>query len=143
MLRVSRTLAERVEATTATRPTDLEGSLSVLGSGGTVEIGGFTVNEIRVWEFEQKLPEDEEVKTNYSVNPPSVYGYGHEAFYRSVIESIKSEEPHLVEGPEGRRSLELITAIYESIETGRRVDLSSMRSRSKLGAKKSKSIKSI
>ena len=40
-----------IEATGATRPKDLEGSLSVLGEGGTVEIGGFAVNEIRHWNF--------------------------------------------------------------------------------------------
>ena len=29
-----------IEATTAARPSDLEGSLSILGENGTVEIGG-------------------------------------------------------------------------------------------------------
>ena len=36
-----------IEATTATRPHDLEGSISILGEGGTVEIGGFAVNEMK------------------------------------------------------------------------------------------------
>jgi len=40
-----------IEATTATRPNDLEGSLSILGEGGTVEIGGFAVNKMKVWNF--------------------------------------------------------------------------------------------
>ena len=40
-----------IEATTAARPTDLEGSISVLGEGGTVEIGGFAVNQMKVWNF--------------------------------------------------------------------------------------------
>ena len=38
-----------IEATTATRPVDLEGSISILGSNGTIEIGGFAVNQIKVW----------------------------------------------------------------------------------------------
>src|SRR5712671_4975985 len=37
-----------IEATSATRPKDIEGSLSVLGAGGAIEIAGFAVNEIRV-----------------------------------------------------------------------------------------------
>ena len=41
-----------IEATTATRPADLEGSISMLGERGTVEIGGFAVNEMKVWRFE-------------------------------------------------------------------------------------------
>ena len=30
---------------------DLEGSLSVMGAGGAVEVGGFAMNEIRHWNF--------------------------------------------------------------------------------------------
>ncbi len=40
-----------IEATTAVRPKDLEGSLSILGEKGTVEIAGFAVNKIRHWRF--------------------------------------------------------------------------------------------
>ena len=35
-----------IEATTATRPVDLEGSLSILGENGSVVIGGFAVNKL-------------------------------------------------------------------------------------------------
>lgn len=38
-----------IEATTATRPTDLEGSISILGEGGTVVIGGFNEDFYRAW----------------------------------------------------------------------------------------------
>ena len=44
-----------IEATTAARPTDLEGSLSILGEKGTVEIAGFAVNQIRHWRFVEEL----------------------------------------------------------------------------------------
>ena len=50
-----------IEATTATRPSDLEGSLSVLGSGGTVEVAGFAVNKIRTWQFVDPTPGDAEM----------------------------------------------------------------------------------
>ena len=43
-----------IEATTATRPRDLEGSISILGEKGTVEIGGFAVNEMKVWNFVER-----------------------------------------------------------------------------------------
>lgn len=112
-----------IEATTATRPRDLEGSLSILGEGGTVEVGGFAVNQMKVWSFVEPHENDESVLANYSVNPPDVYGFGHRAYYEHVIDSIQNNKPHLVDGLEGRRSLELISAIYESIETGREVQL--------------------
>jgi UDP-N-acetyl-2-amino-2-deoxyglucuronate dehydrogenase len=122
-----------IEATTATRPKDLEGSLSILGEGGSVEIGGFAVNEIKVWQFEKSLPSDEEVRTRYSVNPPNVYGFGHQAYYEHVVACIRNQERQLVDGLEGRRSLELISAIYESIETGREVSLRFVPARCRLG----------
>lgn len=122
-----------IEATTATRPRDLEGSISILGENGTVEIGGFAVNEMRVWQFSKPLPSDEEVLTKYSVNPPNVYGFGHQAYYRHVVECLTSGGPALVDGLEGRRSLELISALYESIETGRDVTMGFRPKRCRLG----------
>ena len=110
-----------IEATTAARPKDLEGSISVLGERGSVEIGGFAVNEMRAWNFLEPLAGDAEVLSKYSVNPPDVYGFGHRAYYEHVVECLRTDSQHLVDGLEGRKSLELISAIYESIETGREV----------------------
>lgn len=112
-----------IEATGGTRPKDLEGSISILGEGGTVVIGGFAVNKLETWNFLDTDPEDGEVIEKYSVNPPSVYGFGHQAYYEHVVDVIRNGGPQLVDGIQGRRSLELISAIYESVETGRRVDL--------------------
>lgn len=124
-----------IEATTATRPADLEGSLSLLGEFGSVEIGGFAVNEIRVWKFAHPDPDDAEVMTRYSVNPPNVYGFGHQAYYEHVIDCIRNDKQQLVDGLEGRRSLELISAIYESIETAREVQLRFRPGRCRLGVR--------
>jgi predicted dehydrogenase len=122
-----------IEATTATRPTDLEGSISVLGEGGTVEIAGFAVNRMKVWNFVDARPDDQGVMENYSVNPPNVYGFGHQAYYEHVVDCISNGTPTLVDGEAGRKSLELITAIYESIETRREVTLPVRPVHSKLG----------
>ena len=112
-----------IEATTAARPKDLEGSISILGEGGTVEIGGFAVNQMKHWMFSTPLPEDVEVISKYSVNPPNVYGFGHQAYYDHVVGCILNNKQQLVDGLQGRRSLELISAIYESIETKQEVPL--------------------
>jgi len=112
-----------IEATTATRPKDLEGSLSILGEGGSVEIGGFAVNQLKTWNFVEAAAEDHEVIEKYSVNPPDVYGFGHKAYYNHVVDAIINQKQHLVDGLEGRRSLELITAIYESVETSKEIKL--------------------
>ena len=112
-----------IEATTAARPTDLEGSLSILGEKGTVEIAGFAVNQIRHWRFVDELPSDKDVIEKFSVNPPNVYGFGHQAYYQHVIDCLINQRAALVDGLEGRKSLELISALYELIETGQEVPL--------------------
>ncbi len=122
-----------IEATTATRPVDLEGSISILGERGTVEIGGFAVNQMRVWNFAERQPGDDDVMSKFSVNPPNVYGFGHKAYYDHVVDCIRNDKQQLVDGLEGRRSLELISAIYESIETGREVPLRFTPKRCRLG----------
>jgi len=122
-----------VEATTAVRPKDLEGSISILGEKGSVEIGGFAVNEMKVWEFTESVPEDENILANCKMNPPNVYGFGHKAYYEHVVDCINNKKQHLIDGLEGRKSLELISAIYESIETGKEVYLSFQPKKCKLG----------
>ncbi len=122
-----------IEATTATRPVDLEGSLSILGEMGSVEIGGFAVNEMKVWNLIDNINEDKYVIKKYSVNPPDVYGFGHKEYYHHVVDGIENQSQHLVDGLVGRRSLELITAIYESIETGKEVKLRFSPNKCRLG----------
>lgn len=125
-----------IEATNATRPQDLEGSLSILGAGGSVVIGGFAVNKMLTWEFVEARSDDEDVLDKFSVNPPNVYGYGHQAYYEHVIDCLHNDRAALVDGLEGRRSLELITALYESIATGREVALRFRSRHAQLGMSK-------
>ena len=122
-----------IEATTATRPKDLEGSISIVGEGGTVEIGGFAVNDMKVWNFTSPKDEDEKALSSYKQNPPDVYGFGHTEFLSNVVESILNKKSALVSGLEGRKSLELVTAIYESIETGKEVTLNFAPQKCRLG----------
>ena len=122
-----------VEATNASRPKDLEGSLSVLGATGAVEIGGFAVNKIRHWQFATPLLEDTEVMEKYSVNPPNVYGFGHQAYYEHVVACLDNGVEALVDGHEGRSSLELVAALYESMASGREVSLPLTVEHSRLG----------
>lgn len=106
-----------IEATNATRPKDLEGSISILGEKGSVVIGGFFMNELVTWNFEDHQPIDDIIFEKYGSNPDQpAYNLGE--YLKDVIRSIDNHRRGLVDGLEGRRSLELINAIYESIETG-------------------------
>ena len=122
-----------IEATTATRPANLEGSISILGENGTVVVGGVAVNEMRTWAFEDEQDGDLDVLEKFSVNPPNVYGFGHQAYYEHVVDCITNGSANLVDGLQGRKSIELISAIYESAETGKEVFLRFKPTKCKLG----------
>lgn len=124
-----------IEATTATRPEDIEGSISILGERGTVEIGGFAMNEIKVWKFVDKRQEDQEVMTKFKENPPNVYGFGHVRYLQQVIESLRNDRKTSVDGVEGRKSLRTIVALYESAEKGKPVRIKTMSGKCRLGKK--------
>lgn len=111
-----------MEVTTAARPRNLEGSLAILGEKGAVEIGGEAVNELKTWRFVQPRPEDENID-EVSKNPPNFQEFGHVCYLNSVIETLTEGKPPAVDGQEGRKSLALINAIYESIATGQEIKL--------------------
>jgi len=122
-----------IETTIATRPKDLEGSISVLGEKGSVEIGGFAANKLLTWDFNDQLPEDDEIKNSFSSNPDDSFGYGHRKFYEHVMDVLSGKSENQFDAIEGRKSLEVVHALYESIETGREVRLNTYYSNSKLG----------
>jgi UDP-N-acetyl-2-amino-2-deoxyglucuronate dehydrogenase len=111
-----------VNVTMLTYPKNYEGSITILGEKGTVKIGGLAVNEIQHWEFEEALPEDEEIKAiNYQTT--SVYGFGHPLYYDNVIKSLRGEALPLVDGREGLTSLELLIAAYRAARDNQTVNL--------------------
>jgi len=110
-----------IEATTATRPRDIEASLSVLGDGGVIVLGGLAMNRIEHWEFAKPRDYDATVKTDFYEFVPSAYGFGHDTLYKRVVRSIRDGGPIEIPGDEGLRSIELLHAIYASNERHERV----------------------
>jgi predicted dehydrogenase len=109
-----------IEATTATRPIDLEGSISVLGSKGTIVISGFAVNKVVTWNI---ADETNNSFKHLNENPKDVYGFGHIKFYEEIVNEINFKKSKLVEGKEAIKTVEIINAIYESIKTNKEVIL--------------------
>jgi UDP-N-acetyl-2-amino-2-deoxyglucuronate dehydrogenase len=111
-----------INVTMLAYPKNFEGSITIIGEKGTVRIGGVAVNEIQHWEFADKDPEDDKVKSaNYETT--SVYGFGHPLYYDNVIKVLRGEADPETDGREGLRSLELLIASYLSARDGRRVAL--------------------
>ena len=101
-----------IEVTTAARPVDLEGSISILGTKGTVEVGGFAVNKILTWKFTDEVSVPP-VTESYNENPANVYGFGHQKYYENFIKEFAGEDTFVTDAIEGLPSLELIHAIYD------------------------------
>ena len=105
-----------------TYPRNLEGSITILGEKGSVKIGGTAVNRVEHWTFAE-YDDDDKLVDAAATSPPNVYGYGHEGYYRNVLDVLRGRAPADTDGRAGRKSLELILGIYESARTGCEVPL--------------------
>ncbi len=117
-----------IEATTAAFPGSLK-RIEVHGSEGSAAL---EEEDIVKWEFARQKRADltlrermaGRTKTGGGAADPAAIGHhGHTEQFRNVLNAIKSGTPPLIDGPEGRRSVEIILAIYKAAETGRCVDL--------------------
>ncbi len=111
-----------IEVTMNTFPRNLEGSITVMGEFGTVKIGGIAVNKIEHWEFKD-YDDDDRLVTDSQTVPSNVYGFGHIGFLSNVVEVLQGKAEPKTDGRDGRKSLELILAMYESARSGKKVAL--------------------
>jgi UDP-N-acetyl-2-amino-2-deoxyglucuronate dehydrogenase len=111
-----------IEVSVLTYPRNLEGSITILGEKGSVKIGGTAVNRVEHWLFAE-YDDDDKLVEAANTNPPTVYGFGHEGYYRNVLRVLRGEARPDTDGRAGRKSLELILGIYESAKIGREVPI--------------------
>jgi len=111
-----------IEVTVLTYPRNLEGSITILGERGSVKIGGTAVNRVEHWLFAE-YDDDDKLVEAANTNPPTVYGFGHEGYYRNMIPVLRGTAKPDTDGRAGRKSLELILGIYESAKIGREVPI--------------------
>ena len=113
-----------LDLTNLNYPEDTEGSITILGEKGTVKIGGKSMNQVLEWSFQESIPGDENVFDS-SFIPPTVYGFGHQEFYDRVARFLLNgdRESEIIDGLEGRKSVELLEALYKSSEQSREINL--------------------
>jgi UDP-N-acetyl-2-amino-2-deoxyglucuronate dehydrogenase len=111
-----------VSITMLTYPRNYEGSITILGSRGSVRVGGVAVNEIQHWEFDEKKDYDDQV-TAASYETTSVYGFGHPLYYSNVIDVLRGQAEPDTDGREGLKSLEVIIAAYLSARDNKTISL--------------------
>jgi len=111
-----------MSVTMLTYPSNLEGSITILGEKGTVKIGGVAVNDIQHWEFDDLADYDSVIQdANYQTT--SVYGFGHPLYYKNVIEVLRGESDPETDGREGLKTLEILIAAYLSAKDNKTISL--------------------
>ena len=58
-----------------------------------------------------------------ATDPAAIGHHGHTKQFKDVFRAIKKGTSPLIDGHEGRRSVEIILAVYASAQRGRPVDL--------------------
>lgn len=112
-----------IEGTTNVFPKNLEETLYLFGTTGTVKAGGKSVNIIEEWNFKNDNEDTENLKKENSEEPENVYGFGHSPLYADVIKAIENGTKPLVDAEAGTRALELVLAIYKSAAEGKPIKL--------------------
>ncbi len=108
--------------TMCTYPSNLEGSITILGENGTVRIGGVAVNEIQEWKFSETKDYDSKIEqANYETT--SVYGFGHPPYFKNVADVLRGVAEPETDGREGLKSLELLISTYRSARDGKEIGL--------------------
>lgn len=111
-----------MSVTMLTYPSNLEGSVTVIGEKGTVKISGQAANQIETWKFDDFKEYDTDIKAlNYEVK--SVYGFGHQLYYENVINVLNNKKSADTDGYQGLQSLKIILAAYLSAEKDKTIPL--------------------
>lgn len=115
-----------IQATTSVHP-DFQQRIELHGSEGTIILDGTEDVWIKHWEtFKDGAREIEARAPVEHSGAAAVLEEGGEAHLRQIqdfVDAIAEDREPLVNGPEGRRSLAVVRAIYESAETGNEVIL--------------------
>ena len=106
-----------IEGTVNVYPRNLEETLYIFGSKGTVKIGGTSTNNIDVWSFADETEADAANRGLKEVTS-NVYGNGHTSLFADMKDAIANDRRPYVDARAGRNALEIVLAIYKSQKTG-------------------------
>jgi predicted dehydrogenase len=117
-----------IQASTSVHP-GLPKTVAVHGDRGTAVV---EQDDILRWELTPETPDDSAVRERFAVkvqasggasNPAAISHQGHARQLADFVRAVRTDTAPMVDGREGRRSVALIEAIYQSAATGRAVEL--------------------
>ncbi len=118
-----------IECSTGVFPGSLK-RIEIMGTNGSAILEG---DHLIQWQFKEENNEDENIRKSMqsggvsqggASNPADISFVGHQMQIEDFIHAIETSGTPLVDGEEGRKSVEIVCAIYESAKLGRRVELS-------------------
>ena len=121
-----------IECSTAVFPGAFK-RIEIMGTAGTAIM---EESNLIKWQFEKEAEEDNAIASsmaNGSVsgggvsNPADISFVGHQRQLEDMILSIETGKAPLIDGIEGRKSVEIVLAIYESARTGKMVKFEKFR----------------
>ncbi len=117
-----------IEASTAIYPGYLK-RIEIHGSAGSAVM---EEEDFIKWDFAKKAARDAAILQKMSdrksggggaADPAAIGHHGHARQFQDVVNALKKQATPTIDGPEGRRSVEIILGIYKAAETGRAVKL--------------------
>jgi UDP-N-acetyl-2-amino-2-deoxyglucuronate dehydrogenase len=118
-----------IEGSTAVYPGFLK-RIEISGTRGSMVLEEET---LKTWEFAESAPGDEEIRKKHSggaksgggaADPAAISFQGHRRQFEEFVSALDKGRPPLVDGPEARKAVEIIQAIYASARKGKAVRLS-------------------
>ena len=114
-----------LECTTAAYPGSLK-RIEIVGSEGTVVL---EENSLLTWDFKEETHDDKKIRAQFGeksehggvADPMDISYYGHQQQIIEFIDTLKRSRACSIDGNEGRKSVEIVCAIYESARTGKEV----------------------
>ena len=88
--------------------------------------------DLKHWDFSKRQKRDDAIREQMlkhrstgggAADPSAIGHHGHARQFADVVKAIRGDSQPSVDGAEGRRSVEIILAIYKSSESGRPVPL--------------------
>jgi predicted dehydrogenase len=117
-----------IEASTGVYP----GYLKRIEIHGTTGSAVLEEEDIKSWEFAKKARGDEAIldamkntksKGGGASDPSAIGLHGHARQFQDFVKAIKNDTIPAIDGPEARKSVEIILAIYKSASSGKVVKL--------------------
>jgi predicted dehydrogenase len=117
-----------IEASTAVYPGYLK-RIEIHGSDGSAIM---EEEDIVKWDFSKRRARDKVIEEKMAsrvsggggaADPAAIGHHGHTRQFQDVLKAIQKKTKPLIDGPEGRRSVEVILGVYKAAETGRVVPL--------------------